>query len=148
VVKKKKVGQPPGDVPPPMFDQQIVDELKPAIQGVLDKHAGIVRSIGVFIDYRGKLNHTDGVNRGIWIGREGPIVDVDAIVGSGHACLYLSGCVLDRLVELHSHLSQEIADKLKQIGALDEQAKKHAVKKREGAEEDEEPADEEAGDEA
>lgn len=77
--------------PPPErlpFDQAIVQALREPALVQLQQHPEL-RSIGIFLDYRGELNQAQGVLKALWLGEHGRVRTPDAIVGSLRACLNL-----------------------------------------------------------
>lgn len=122
-----KISNPPPGRP---FDLAISEKLQAAIAPLFTEHPEL-RSVGVCLDYVGKLNEAD-VARGVWLGPEGIVADPAAVVGSAQACTNLLGMILQRAQQLHEHLGQEIHQQLLTLRELHENQQEKAAPDRPG----------------
>lgn len=91
----------------PMFDEALALRMQAAMTDALQAHPDVLRSIGVFFDYRGGLNQSQVIH-GLWLGASGSVVAADAIVGSAESCLQLLSQILQRGYKLQQAMEQQL----------------------------------------
>lgn len=95
-----------------MFDSQLVEHFRPTIDRAFLDHGDVLRSVVVVFDYYGALNDTDGVNKAIWLGPEGPQSDPAGIVGSIGVTLQAAAHMFDRSFQLLHTIREEMENTL------------------------------------
>ena len=106
----------------PMFDQDILNALSATIRQLFERHGDVLRSVGVFLDYKGGLNEAE-ILHGLWVGANGIVSDPAAIAGSMATCAHLQAKIMDRGMQLIEHINQAIKEVLEQARELDGQSK-------------------------
>lgn len=95
-----------------MFDSQLVELFRPTIDQAFISHGDVLRSVVVVLDYYGALNDTDGINKAIWLGPEGPQNDPAGIVGSIGVTLQAAAHMFDRSFQLLHTIREEMESTL------------------------------------
>ena len=98
-----------------MFDSQLVELFRPTIDQAFLSHGDVLRSVVVVLDYYGALNDTDGINKAIWLGPEGPQSDPAGIVGSIGVTLQAAAHMFDRSFQLLHTIREEMESTLKDL---------------------------------
>ena len=97
----------------PPFDQAVAEAFRQAGVAALQQHPEL-RAVAVTFDWHGQLNEA-AVQHGLWLGRSGPVSQLDEIVGSLRQTLSMAQYQLVRLGafrETLERLTLETAQKL------------------------------------
>jgi hypothetical protein len=92
----------PEQTPRPTFDAAICELLRSAALDILSRYPE-ARSIAAVVDFHGALNDAE-VNKGIWLGENGPVKNPAEIFGSIFQTLRLLESQVGRAVELVQQL--------------------------------------------
>lgn len=98
-----------------MFDNKLVELFRPTIDRAFLDHGDVLRSTVVVFDYYGALNDTDGINKAIWLGPEGPQSDPAGIVGSIGVTLQAAAHMFDRSFQLLHQVREEMESTLSEL---------------------------------
>ena len=105
------------------FDKAIIADMRRAAEAVLADHLEL-RSVAVSLDFSGALNDARGVSRGLWIGEDGPVTGLDAVIGSAQVTLemlreqYARGeALVAQLRDEAQVLGTELAERKGRLGA-------------------------------
>ena len=102
--------------PPKSFDERIAFDIQEALTEVLLRHGGDIRSLGVAIDYHGRLNETAGIAKAVWITADGgPVLDAAAVFGSMTASSNLHQLISERLMQLTGQLQGQLKAGLEEL---------------------------------
>lgn len=110
-----------------MFDSQLVELVRPVIDQAFLEHGDVLRSCCVIFDYYGALNDTDGINKAVWLGPEGPQSDPAGIVGSIAVTLQAAAHMFDRAFQLLHTVREESESTLTEL--LERKVELESVKK-------------------
>jgi len=113
-----------------MFDESLVDMFRKQAHQAFVQHGDVLRSIVVIFDYHGELNRAK-VQRGIWLGPEGPVTTPEGMAGSIDGLMLMHLQAFERLRKFNQHISQETGALLQQLqetvdGQEEDQAKQEA----------------------
>jgi hypothetical protein len=125
------------------FDMQIIELFRPYVIEAFQKHGDMLRSVGIFFDYYGSLNEAAGVQKGMWMGPEGPVQTPDGVIGSLQGSLILVQEILGRAAEMEGNARENLTVLLTEIQKRSEEydeleAKIREAKKQLGEEDKEE----------
>lgn len=116
----------PEPTPRPTFDAAICEELRATALNILSRYPE-ARSIAAVVDFHGALNDAE-VNKGIWLGENGPVKNPAEIFGSIFQTLRLLESQVGRAVELvqqlkdHAELlGSEVVKRSEELKQLEEE---------------------------
>ena len=101
----------------PPFDEYLGQLFSQAAQLAFLKHGSVLRSVGVFFDYKGELNSAP-VQHGMWLSATGPVSQPDAVVASAGCCTKLLEMITERMVLMHKHYQEQLQSSLAKIAAI------------------------------
>jgi len=88
------------------FDADVVDRFQQLAQDCMLDHPEL-RNVAVSFCWKGGLNDTHGVRRGLWIGDDGPVLDLPGIFGALHQSMKMLDEQADRAFKLVNQLREE-----------------------------------------
>jgi hypothetical protein len=87
------------------FDAALVEQFTDAIHAALTAHPEL-RSVAVAFDYVGDLNRSN-VSKGVWMGAQGPVTQMDAVFGSSESSLCMLHTQMLRATQIHDNMRDE-----------------------------------------
>jgi hypothetical protein len=107
------------------FDEDCVDRFQELAQDCLLDHPEL-RNVSVVFCWKGGLNDTTGVRKGLWLGDSGPVVDLPGIFGGLFQSLKMvddqaarAFQLVQQLREEAQVLGQDIVNKKQELEALE-----------------------------
>ena len=88
------------------FDTAILEKFKATVNQALAEHPEL-RSVAVVFDFEGGLNDAQ-VNKGLWVGRDGPVIQPNAIFGSIKNVQMMVETMFDRSVVLTQDMKEQV----------------------------------------
>lgn len=88
------------------FDESIIQTLREAVNACLTEHPEL-RSVGIALDFNGRLNDSQEIRKGMWLGSDGAVIRPAAVFGSMEATQGLLDMQFSRAAEMMSNLKEE-----------------------------------------